>query len=183
MARCPLDLILVYFGEKHRKSHCDGFFGCLKAWMTYKIKTQHVIIMNANDFFRCCKEEYETPPVPEGTCQHYRIMFQFLRPSDIRRYHDCDLDSGIQGTRSIYSVHNTPHPLKLKVHNIPCLCRACIFDNGNKCDNYHYTDVWREVEIKPVKGDNRRKHLKRKHPKDYLSNGKGKLLRRTGRSC
>ena len=172
MARCPLDLIRVYFGEKHRKSNCDGFFGCLKAWMTYKIKTRHVIIMNANDFFRCCKEEYETPPVPEGTCQHYRIVFQFLHPSDIRRYHDCDLDSGIPGTRSIYSVRNTPHPLKLKVRNIPCLCRACILDNGDKCDNYHYTDAWREVELKPVKGDNRRKHLKRKHPKDYLSNGR-----------
>ena len=38
LARCPLDIIRVYFGEKHGKSHCDGFFGRLKAWVTYKIK-------------------------------------------------------------------------------------------------------------------------------------------------
>ena len=62
MARSPLDIIRIFFGEKHGKSQCDGFFGRLKSWMTHKIKSRHVIISSASDFFRCCKDEYETPP-------------------------------------------------------------------------------------------------------------------------
>ena len=83
LARSPLDIIRVYFGEKHGKSHCDGFFGRLKALMTFKIKSRHVVINSANDFYRCCQEEYETNPVPDGQCQHYRVKFQFLKPRDI----------------------------------------------------------------------------------------------------
>ena len=39
LARHPFNIIRVYFGEKHGKSQCDGFFGRLKSWMSYKIKT------------------------------------------------------------------------------------------------------------------------------------------------
>ena len=168
MARCPLDLTRIYFGEKHGKGQCDGFFGRLKAWMTYKIKARHVIITNAHDFFRCCKEEYETPPA-DGNCQHYRVAFQYLRPSDIRRHQDCDLDKHIEGTREIYCVRNTPLPLKLKVRKVPCLCPPCISENGEMCENAPFTDPWREVDLIPVKGENKRKHQKRKHPKDCIS--------------
>ena len=72
MARCPLNLIRIFLGEKHGKSQRDGFFGHLKSWMTYRIKTRSVIITNANDFYRSCKEDYEMPePIDEHTCQHY----------------------------------------------------------------------------------------------------------------
>ena len=142
LARCPLDVIRVYFGEKHGKSHCNGFFSRLKGWMSYKIKAHHFVITDANDFFRCCKEEYETPPASPGTCQHYRVVFQFLWPSDVRRHHDCDLDQAVAGTRSMYSIRNTPEPLKLKVRHTPCLCQPCIADNGENCRNSLYTDPW-----------------------------------------
>ena len=169
LARCPLNVIRVYFDEQHGKSMCDGFFGRLKSWMTYKIKTRKFVNTNAHDFFRSCKEEYETAAAEPGQCQHYRVVFQFLRPSDIRRHHDCDLDEAIPGTRSFYSVRNTPHPLKLKVRNIPCLCTHCVTDSGQVCENANYTDPWRDVDLVPVKGQNKKKHMKRKHPSEYVS--------------
>ena len=168
LARSPLDIIRIYFGEKHGKGQCDGFFGRLKSWMMHKIKSRHVIINSAHDFFRCCKEQYETQPVPDGHCQHYRVVFQFLRPSDIRRHQDCDLDQAVTGTCSIYSMRNTEHPLKLKVRHVPCVCPPCILDNGEVCHNSSHTDPWREVDLIPCKNDNRRKHEKRKHPKDFV---------------
>ena len=169
LARTPLNIIRVYFGEKHGKSQCDGFFGRLKAWVTHKIKTRQFIITNAHEFYRCCKEEYETPPAESGKCQHYRVKFQFLKKNQIRRHQDCDLDQAVEGTLSMYSVRNTPHPLQLKVRNTPCLCPPCIADDGGTCRNATFTDPWRDVELIPVKGESRRKHLKRKHPKDYVS--------------
>ena len=159
-------------GKKHGKSQCDGFFGCLKSWVTFKIKTRQVIITSAHEFFRFCKEEYETPQGSPGCCQHYRVMFQFIRPSDVRRHHDCMLDEAVQGTHSIYSVRNTPDPLRLKVRNVPCLCANCIADNGDKCDNDEFADAWYEVELVPVKGQNKHKYLKRKHPRSCQSGDK-----------
>ena len=35
LAKSPLDIIRVYFGEKHGKSHADGLFGMIKAWMSF----------------------------------------------------------------------------------------------------------------------------------------------------
>ena len=168
MARCALNIMRIYFGEKHGKSQCDGFFGCLKSWMTYKIKSRQVVITNATDFFRYCRQEYETQAAPEGTCQHYRVIFQYLRPSDIRRHQDCDLDKCVPGTLGIYSVRNTPHPLKLQIRTVPCLCKQCISGNGENCDNSEFTDPWREVDLIPVKGESTQKRQKRKHPKDTV---------------
>ena len=70
LARSPLNIIRVFFGEKHGKSQCDGFFGRLKSWMTYRIKAHHVVISNATDFYRCCCEDYQTPEPAPGECQH-----------------------------------------------------------------------------------------------------------------
>ena len=164
LACSSLNITCVFFGEKHGKSLCNGFFGRLKSWMTHKIKSRQVIINNATDFFRYCKAEYEMPEVQPGMCQHYRVIFQFLQPSDIRRHQDCTLDEAITGTRSIYSVRNTPEVLKLQVCNIPCLCLSCTSGNGTVCENSNYADVWREVDLVPVKGQNKSKYRKRKTP-------------------
>ena len=150
------------------RANVTGFFGRLKSWMTFKIKLRQVVITNAQDFFRCCKAEYETAEVPEGTCQHYCVAFQYLHPSDIRRHQDCDLDEGIPGTRSLFGVCNTAHPLKLKVRNIPCLCPPCIADNGEGCENSQFADSWHEVQLKPIKGQNKWKHQKKTIPKIVL---------------
>ena len=72
----------------------------------------------------------------------------------------------VPGTQSIYSVHNTRHPLKLKICSTPCLCHPCLLDNGEECLNALYTDPWTEVDLKPVKGKNLRKHMKRKDPRE-----------------
>ena len=79
------------------------------------------------------------------------VQFQFLQPQHIRRHHDLDLEKGIPGTRSIYSIRNTPNPLVLKVRKVPCLCSPCVKDNGEKCLNYEHTDPWEEVHLKPKK--------------------------------
>ena len=71
LAKSPLDIIRVYFGEKHGKSHADGLFGRLKAWMSYQIKSRKFIVKDAHDFFNYCREYYQTPHRTEGTCQHY----------------------------------------------------------------------------------------------------------------
>ena len=168
-ARCPLNIIRVYFGEKHGKSQCDAFFGQLKAWMTHRIKTRQTIITNTKDFFRCCKEDYESPPPQPGICQHYRVVFRYLRASDIRRHQDCDLDHVVPGTHSFYSIRNTPEPLKLKLRRTPCLCGPCIADDGQQCHNYMYTDEWKEVDLIPIKGQNLRKHMKRKDPRSIVT--------------
>ena len=160
MARSPLKIVHVFFGEKHGKSHCDGFFGRLKAWMTFKIKSCQFIVTNATDFYRCCKEEYETPQPEPGKCQHYRLIFQYLKPADIRRHQDCDLENAIPGTRSLYSVRNTPHPLKLQVRHIPCLCTSCIKEDGQNCVNKNFADEWQEVDLVPVKGQSKKTHQK-----------------------
>ena len=80
------------------------------------------------------------------------------------------MDSAIPGTCSIFSIRNTPDPLKLKIRNILCLCKACILDNGQKCDNYHYADSWREVDLLPFKGKSKRSYKKCKHPNDCVTN-------------
>ena len=61
LARSALNIICVFFGEKHGKSHCDGFFGRLKSWMTRQIKTGTVIVTDASDFYRCCKNITRCP--------------------------------------------------------------------------------------------------------------------------
>ena len=94
------------------------------------------------------------------------MKFQFVRASDIRRHHDCDLDNAVEGTCNIYSVHNTAEPLKLKVRNVICLCRQCILDGDEECLNSAFTDVWHEVKLKPVKGESEHKHQKKKDPRE-----------------
>ena len=160
LVHCSIPIIRVYFSENHGKSRCDGFFGRLKSWITYRIKARHVIINDTNDFFRYCKAEYETAEVDPSCCQHYKVAFQYLRLSDICRHQDCDLDKAVPGTRNIYSVRNTPHPLKLKVCNVPCLCKQCLLNNGDICKNLHYANAWREVNLIPVKGQSKCKHMK-----------------------
>ena len=56
----------------------------------------------------------------------------------------------------------------MKVHKVPCLCSPCVLENG-ECENSLYADPWKEVDLKPVKGENKNKHRKRKYPKDCLS--------------
>ena len=166
MARSPLNLIRVYFGERHGKSQCDGFFGRLKAWMSHNIKSRNVEVKDASDFFRFCRDEYQTEHRP-GTCQHYQVYFQYLEPKHIRRHQDCDLDKAIPGTRSVYSVRNTPDPLKLKIRNVPCLCPACILDDGSRCINSAHADPWKEVQLKPKA---KTKFTKKRHPASYRTN-------------
>ena len=145
LARNPLNIIRVYFGERHGKNMCDGFFGRLKAWMTYNIKTGNAVISNAYDFFLFCRNKYREPK--EGICDHNPVEFQYLTAQDIGRNNDIDLEKSIPGTRSIYSVKNTPDPQILKIRNIACLCTACVKDNGNRCKNYRHVDPWREVKL------------------------------------
>ena len=83
ITRCALQLICTYFGEKHGKSHADALFGHVKAWMIYKIKARHFIMKSAFDFYKFCREFYQTP-VLKGCCQHYRVHFEFIRPCDVR---------------------------------------------------------------------------------------------------
>ena len=68
MARSSLDIIRVYFGEKHGKSHADALFGHLKGWMSYKIKAHHFMVSDAYDFYKYCREYYETPAIEEVCC-------------------------------------------------------------------------------------------------------------------
>ena len=163
IARCALEIIRVYFGEKHGKSHADALFGRLKSWMAYKIKARHFVVADAYDFFKYCREFYQTPRL-ENTCQHYRVEFEFIHPSAVRRHQDCDLDKPVENTHSIYSVRNTPEPLSLKVRNVPCLCPPCIKNNGEECLNSLFADPWRDVKLIPTKGANKRKYQKRKRP-------------------
>ena len=109
-----LDIIRIYFGEKHGKSHADALFGRLKAWMSYRIKSRKYVVRNAHDFYNYCRESYQTPVLTD-CCQHYRVKFQFIRLSDISRHQDCDLDTHVDGTHKIYSVCNTPEPVTLMV--------------------------------------------------------------------
>ena len=78
LSRSALQIIRVYFGEKHGKSVCDGFFGRLKSWVTHKIKTRQVIISNATDFYRCCKAEYETQPAENRDLSTLQSPFPVL---------------------------------------------------------------------------------------------------------
>ena len=52
----------------------------------------------------------------------------------------------------------------MKVRHVPCLCPACLDDDGQECQNSHFADPWKLVHLKPKKGDNPRKHVKRKRP-------------------
>ena len=112
ITRCALQLIRVYFGEKHGKSHTDTLFGRLKVWTSFEIKSRHFVVKNAFDFFTFCRECYQTKITP-GCCQHYRVEFEFVRPCHVRRHQDSDLDKAVEHTHKIYSVRNTPDPLKL----------------------------------------------------------------------
>ena len=168
LARCALAIICVYFGEKHGKSHADALFGRLKSWMSYHIKTRNVIVKNAYDFFTYCKDHFQTPYLPD-TCQHYRVEFEYIRPSNVRRSQDCDLDRHVPHTQNDYSVRNTPQPLELKFRQVPCLCPSCISEQG-ECMNKEHADSWKLVKLKPKRGDSKLKHQKRKRPDCHLVN-------------
>ena len=60
-------------------------------------------------------------------------------------------------------MRNLPEQLKLKVHNIPCLCTLCIMETGN-CANSSYADPWHEVKLVPAKRQSILTHRKRKNP-------------------
>ena len=163
ISRCALNLIRTYFGEKHGKSHADALFGRLKAWMSYKIKSRHFVVKCAFDFYKFCREYYETP-ILKGCCQHYRVHFEFIRPCDVRRHQDSDLDKAVEHTQTLFSVRNTNQPLQLKVRSVPCLCSGCIRDDGTPCENSGQTDPWRLVNLIPSKGANKNKYKKRPRP-------------------
>ena len=164
ITRCALNLIRVYFGEKHGKSHADALFGRLKAWMTFKIKARHFVVKCAYDFYKFCREFYQTKIVP-GCCQHYRVEFEFVRPCDVKRHQDSDFDKAVDHTQQIYSVRNTPEPLKMKVRTVPCLCPPCISDDPETiCMNSSHTDPWETVNLIPQKGANKNKYKKRRWP-------------------
>ena len=122
---------------------------------------------DAHDFFKYCRDYYQTTRTP-GCCQHYHVAFKFIRPSDIRRHEDADLDQAFPGTHNLYSVCNTPEALTLKVRSIPCLCRACILDNGEECMNSEHADPWKLVKLIPEKGANKKKYQKRKRLDAHL---------------
>ena len=61
----------------------------------------------------------------------------------------------------MYSVRNTPDPLKLQVRNVPCLCPPCIQNNGENCLNSQHADAWREVVLQPK---SKSAFTKKKHP-------------------
>ena len=168
LSRIALEIIRVYYGEEHGKSYADALFGRLKAWMSYKIKSRHFVVADAHDFFRYCVHYYQTPKLT-NCCQHYRVEFQYIRPSDVRRHQDCDLDSHVDKTQSIYSVRNTSQPLHLKVRNVPCLCPPCIRDDGEECYNKDYSDPWRIVNLIPQKGSSLKKYAKRKRPDEGIA--------------
>ena len=130
--------------------------------MAHKIKARHFVVTSAFDFFKFCREYYQTPVV-KGTCQHYRVEFEFIRPSDIRRHQDSDLDQPVPQTHKIYSVQNTPETLTLKVCDTPCLCPPCITESG-ECLNASHADPLRLVKLVPERGANLRKYQKRKRP-------------------
>ena len=163
MACSSLDIIRVYFGEKHGKSHADALFGCLKAWMSYKVKARHFMVTDAYDFYKYCREYYEIPVI-EDACQHYLVVFQFIQPSDVKQHQDCDLDNAVQHTHDYYSIRNMCQPLQLKFRYVPCLCDPCINDDRTKCMNAEYTDDWKTVDLIPKKGSNKEKYDKRKRP-------------------
>ena len=167
MSRCTLDLIRVYFGEKHGKSHADSLFGHIKAWMSYKIKSRQFMVKSAYDFYKFCREYYQTPVMPH-CCQHYRVEFDFMCPCHVRRHQDSDLDKPVEHTHQIYSVCNTPEPLKLKVRSVPCLCPSCLSHDGNECLNSMQTDPWQTVNLIPAKGASMMKYQKRKHPDQHI---------------
>ena len=154
LARLSLNVIRVFFGEKHGKSHADSLFGRLKSWMGYQIRTRHAVIRNTRNFFTYCRDHYATPQC-EDICQHYRVVFQYLRPSDIRRKQDCDLDEAVDKTMKLYSVRNMKDPLTLKARNVPCLCPPCVTEDG-LCLNRNFADPWLLIHLRPKKGDNPR---------------------------
>ena len=130
ITRCALHLLHVYFGEKHGKSHADSLFGHLKAWITFKIKSRQFVIKCTYNFYKFCREHYQTK-ILQGNCsQHYRVEFEFVCPCDVRRHQDSNLDKAVEHTHQIYSVHNMSEPLKLKVRSVPCLCPPCISETG-----------------------------------------------------
>ena len=160
LARQSVPIIRCYFGEKHGKSHADALFGRLKKWMMDNIKSGRFIIRDAKDFYECCKTEYETKELHPCKSQHKRVVFQYVNPSDINRHHDCDV-STVKGTSKFFSVRNTENPLEILSREIPCLCNPCITNHGT-CLNSRFTDKWKLQKLEPIKGENIRKHMKRK---------------------
>ena len=141
LARTALKIIRVYFGEKHGKSHADTLFGCLKAWM-YNIRNRHFVVKNAHDFFKFCRQYYQTPPL--WTMIAASTIVSNLSSSDHAILDEArtDLDKAVEGMHDIYSVRNTSQPLELKVRHVPCLCPPCITENGEICHNHAQTDPW-----------------------------------------
>ena len=77
------------------------------------------------------------------------------------------MDHAVPQTQKLYSVHNTPEPLQLKVRAVPCLCPVCITEEGD-CENSEHTDPWKVVDLVPEKGANLRKYQKKKRPDEHV---------------
>ena len=160
IARNSTPIIRCYFGEKHGKSHADALFGRLKKWMMDNIKSGHFVVRDAKEFYNCCKAEYETKDMHPCRSKHRRVVFQYVSPSDISRHYDCNVNT-VKGTLKFFSVRNTSQPLELLSREIPCVCPPCIGNNGI-CLNNSFTDAWKLEKLEPIRGENVRKHQKRK---------------------
>ena len=148
LSKFPVSITRVFFGEKHGKSHADALFGRLKAWMTFNIKSGKFLVRNAKDFYSCCKEYYETKDNNTSKCQHNKIYFEYITPSDVRRHQDSDIKT-VEGTSTFYSVRNTSETLHLQSREVPCICKPCRTNSG-QCLNPTYTDEWKDHKLVPL---------------------------------
>ena len=70
--------MLNSFWVHHGKGPCYGSAGRVKQRIVNLVKTETVVINNANGFYNACKRHLETTRA-EGSCIHYIQEFEFTK--------------------------------------------------------------------------------------------------------
>ena len=127
------------FGSEHGKNECDGETGVLNRAVDRAIIGNKVIINNAKDMFKFCKENLEiNEPLSKRS-------FLLVRTGEINRKRaETDIKT-VPSTRKFHQVLNIEGETeRLKCRNLSCFCKHCEAKDFRHCLNAKYV---KEFEV------------------------------------
>ena len=160
LAKNPIRVCRMFFGEQHGKSLCDGSFGRLKRQISLLVNSREAVITDAYKFFEVCQNYLasESEPCP-GKCMHQRYRFIYVDHENLVN-EDENKAKTVPGTMGFHAVENTPRPLELRTRKVGCACLSCLSGESYTCKNKELVDPWEDITIKPDGGnhDKRPRH-------------------------
>ena len=112
VTQVDLPTMLNFFRVCHGKGPCNGSAGRVKQRIANLVKTETVVINNANDFYDACKKHLEMSKT-EGSCTHYIQEFEFMKKLATRP--NMGKWTTVPDTHKLHSVTNVVGMKKINI--------------------------------------------------------------------